>query len=54
MAFQELTRRDNIKIARWLNLPLQEFLDMGIPLSTDDLICAGVVIKGDNEDEDED
>jgi len=54
MEFQELTRRDNLKIARWLNLPLQEFLDMEIELTTDDLISAGVVIYGEDEEEKED
>jgi len=51
MAFKELTRSDNRKIAAWLGLPLEEFLDMDIPLSTDDLICAGVEILMEDEDE---
>lgn len=53
MEFKELTKSDNIKIARWLNLPLQEFLDMEIELSTDDLICAGVIIYGENKEEED-
>ena len=53
MEFQELTMSDNLKIAQWLNLPLQEFLDMDIPLSTNDLICAGVIIKLISEDKNE-
>jgi len=53
MEFQKLTMSDNLKIAQWLNLTLQEFLDMNIQLSTDDLICAGVTIKLISEDENE-
>jgi len=51
MAFKELKKSDNIKIAAWLGLPLEEFLDMDIPLSTDDLICAGVVIEVEEEED---
>ena len=54
----ELSRTsDAAKVAKWLNIPLEEFLDLDMELSEDDLICAGVTITPahfGNEDDDED
>jgi len=30
-------------VAEWLNITVEELIDMDIDLSTDDLICAGVI-----------
>jgi len=48
----ELTFSDTRKIAKWLNIPVEEFLDMHIDLSTDDLICAGVIKVSDEQEDD--
>jgi len=39
-------------VAEWLNITVEELIDMDIDLSTDDLICAGVIKVSEDQEDD--